>query len=1288
MGFSQILEEDFEGTWSPSPSGWYQEELASGGGFGQNSYFIKSVYSGTWSPEPSSFPDCYPPYAENGTAAAWYNIYDAYQDQIDRMATYDIDLSSTTNPIVSFFIYYKAGPEDIRLVASNDGGGTWNDISGQLLPSGSAWKKYSFNLPSEYQVSNARIGFQITVNGGGYDLWIDSVVVFDAPAALTGAKTIDNTQPTAGNNYNSFTDAFDALNLSGVGTGGVVFNVVNGQTFSENPPILTVSGSETTQISFVNDETPGINNPVIESTGDGSNDYSVVVYESSYVTFDGIDINCAGTNFNSDLRLEYGYIIAKNSTHNTITNCTVNLSRSNGNFTTGISTMDGGCDFNTITNNEITDCAGGIFLGDVDDVIFDENNTVSNNIINNLGFSGYDVVFGIKINNQTNVILNNNSIYNMESTTAPVYGIMCNDGLNTTSEIYNCSISDLRHPTGDLRYMAGFFMSYGNHNIHDNVVSNLSNDKGSCVGIDITAFGENYVYNNKFYDINYTGDSYYHASGAYFSSSSHPDAQVYFYNNLIYDIHAESGITDIDNYINASGIYVDQGNISIFYNTVYIADTTTSSSNVSSALFIRNHYTDINLRNNIFVNKTTGTFSKAPAFYHLSSDYSDILDISDNNLYYSGTATSSTPVFYDGTNTANTLADYQSLIADFDQLSITEDVPFVSSTEPYDVHVSTSIPTSIESAGLAIETPFVISTDFEGNLRNSITPDIGAFEDDYIILDNTPPNIVCNLIHNTTSVANYVLNDFTSITDASGVNVDAFKPRLYFKNYYDNDVFVGNTSSDNGWKYVEAENSSSPFSFTIDYSLLYNSQGGNGFVEEGDIIVYFVAAQDLADVPNVGAKPNEDFEATDLDNITSSPDNPNYFFIADLYYDFEADNDQQFWHEADFGYSTDEWERGTPTGGTGYPETLPSGTNCWGTNLDGNYSNNAAYILYSPRFEATENIVLFSFDEFLNIEQLYFDSVKIEYQVNNFLWYQFGEIYSRQDTSWHEKMLGLNLNTGDDFIIRWTIYSDIATSYAGWFIDDFMLRGATNMYYVNYTIVNEDLDPVAYPHIWLDDASAGDYWLGNDDGTKSIPLQNGEHTHIINGPWDEYLPDLDTFTINNKDTNIYVILNRPAYSLTFDISESETGNPIENADISINSTHYYSDASGLVTISDLDAGNYDYSVTATGYISEYGNVDLQSNTTEYVEMEITWNIEETKNKFTIYPNPTNGIFSIYNEQFTITNLTISDVTGKTIIEKTEIQQKETIDLSDFESGVYFIKVKTESGTDTEKIIKQ
>lgn len=68
------------------------------------------------------------------------------------------------------------------------------------------------------------------------------------------------------------------------------------------------------------------------------------------------------------------------------------------------------------------------------------------------------------------------------------------------------------------------------------------------------------------------------------------------------------------------------------------------------------------------------------------------------------------------------------------------------------------------------------------------------------------------------------------------------------------------------------------------------------------------------------------------------------------------------------------------------------------------------------------------------------------------------------------------------------------------------------------------------------------------------------------------------------------------------------------------------------------------------------------------------NLEFEKNNYALYPNPTNGIFTIEPELFSETTVyQITDIMGKTIATG-ELEDKQTqIDLSSAQSGVYFLK---------------
>lgn len=76
------------------------------------------------------------------------------------------------------------------------------------------------------------------------------------------------------------------------------------------------------------------------------------------------------------------------------------------------------------------------------------------------------------------------------------------------------------------------------------------------------------------------------------------------------------------------------------------------------------------------------------------------------------------------------------------------------------------------------------------------------------------------------------------------------------------------------------------------------------------------------------------------------------------------------------------------------------------------------------------------------------------------------------------------------------------------------------------------------------------------------------------------------------------------------------------------------------------------------------------------------------NRISIYPNPTDGVVNLEFTNKDIWQITISDMTGKIIFEKSETQQNQKIDLSGFDSGIYIISIQTLNGTLVSKIIKE
>lgn len=82
-------------------------------------------------------------------------------------------------------------------------------------------------------------------------------------------------------------------------------------------------------------------------------------------------------------------------------------------------------------------------------------------------------------------------------------------------------------------------------------------------------------------------------------------------------------------------------------------------------------------------------------------------------------------------------------------------------------------------------------------------------------------------------------------------------------------------------------------------------------------------------------------------------------------------------------------------------------------------------------------------------------------------------------------------------------------------------------------------------------------------------------------------------------------------------------------------------------------------------------------------------IETLQDKgISIYPNPSSKIINIDFTKNNIKKLTILDIIGKKIFEKTDVKLHEEINISNFNSGVYIVSIQTDKELLTSKIIKK
>ena len=444
------------------------------------------------------------------------------------------------------------------------------------------------------------------------------------------------------------------------------------------------------------------------------------------------------------------------------------------------------------------------------------NVTANNNIIRNLSTPTTGTITGINEFGSSGLkTFQNNQIYNFSTTAGGVGGATLR------------GISESTGTTNDIS---------GNQIYTLNSTGSTGGTSGTIVGITFSSGTTNNVYKNKIYDLSSTSTGPV-VSGITVAGGTTDN----LYNNLIGDLRATAA-----NAANSLiGINVTGGTtVNAYFNTVRLSASSTGALFGSSAISVSTSPT-VTLRNNIFVNLSTVMGAGLTVAHRRSSTtLTTYAAASNNNLFYAGTPGAANLIFNDGTNSDQTLAAYKTRVAPRDASSVTENPTFlsISGASANFLHIDTTVPTQIESAGTSIAG---ITDDFDGNTRNVSTPDIGADEFAGVLADFTGPSINYTALPNTACATNPVFT--ATITDASGVNTSGgSKPRVWFKKSTNANTLPGtNDNTTDGWKYTEASNASSPFSFTIDYSLIF------GGVASGDDIFYFVVAQDLASTPNL-----------------------------------------------------------------------------------------------------------------------------------------------------------------------------------------------------------------------------------------------------------------------------------------------------------------------------------------------------------------------------------------------------------------------------------------------------
>jgi Ig-like domain CHU_C associated len=369
------------------------------------------------------------------------------------------------------------------------------------------------------------------------------------------------------------------------------------------------------------------------------------------------------------------------------------------------------------------------------------------------------------------------------------------------------------------------------------------------------------AFKNNISDVNATG-----TSGSTYGMNVSGGTTASIYNNFVSNLKANNNVLS---YASIFGISSTATTNNIFYNTVYIGSAATITG-VGASGIVYGGSTANNVRNNIVnVNVTAGAANNVAAIRKSGAGTAGTAPTStlfsaDKNIYYTPISANNY-LYVEGTANAGLTNGYAlSGLTATPASNLVNDPNFNTSCGLYKTFMvgresgtfnennlvangtgfNPSGASFAESAGVVISTPSIID-DYSGATRGT-TPDIGALMFSGTATDATGPTITYTAL--TASACPPTLT--ATITDASGVNTTATtKPRLWYKRTLDATATIAtaNNNTATGWKYVEASNAASPFTFSIDYSLL------DVVPTTTDNIQYFVVAQDNNSTVNVGA---------------------------------------------------------------------------------------------------------------------------------------------------------------------------------------------------------------------------------------------------------------------------------------------------------------------------------------------------------------------------------------------------------------------------------------------------
>jgi hypothetical protein len=152
------------------------------------------------------------------------------------------------------------------------------------------------------------------------------------------------------------------------------------------------------------------------------------------------------------------------------------------------------------------------------------------------------------------------------------------------------------------------------------------------------------------------------------------------------------------------------------------------------------------------------------------------------------------------------------------------------------------------------------------------------------------------------------------------------------------------------------------------------------------------------------------------------------------------------------------------------------------------------------------------------------------------------------------------------------------------------------------------------------------------------------------------------------------------YTVTFTVVDAEN-NPVEGATIVIDGEILITNASGVTTI-DLVNGNYDYTVSKSGYADLAGSL-VVNDAAQTIGVNMTTGVNKLAASFVrLYPNPVESSLTIERGNSDEVTIELYNVSGTLIGTIKADNVTTTINVGALNSGSYFVRIIGNDGAPT------